>query len=392
MTEQKNNVNIFLKLFIALMFFIGFLIFMYPFIANGVNNYVAQRELTVVNQMNQNNQKASDKRLKTLIEKNQQKTQENQQLGISPVKNLLGETLKNVPKEDKAYYRQHSLGSIFIPKISLSLPIFDTTTDSLLYKGITQLPGSSYPVGGNNTHTVLMGHNGLPNQELFTHLDKLKKGDKFFLKIYGKRLAYQVIRIKVVLPTDLSDVTIQKNQDLATLVTCTPYMVNTHRLLVTGKRVALDKRTFDNQEKKTISHQNQYLLCLTALITFFGAVIFYFVRREVIELLSHKRMYQLDFFVYYNNQPVSGCHFILVDYSGKQIVNQLYEGTSDALGYVSFGKINGGRYRVVSTNPNRSIKAFKISVKHLKNSHFYIKKVVENGYHIQSESNLTNEE
>lgn len=82
------------------------------------------------------------------------------------------------------YYQKHSLGSIFIPKISLSLPVFDTTTDSLLYKGITLLPGSSYPVGGKSTHTVLMGHSGLPNQELFTHLHELKKGDKFFESVW----------------------------------------------------------------------------------------------------------------------------------------------------------------------------------------------------------------
>lgn len=251
MAEQKqNNANIFLKLFIALMFFIGFLVFMYPFIANGVNNYVAQKELNAVNQLNQSNQKASAKKLEKLIKKNKQKSKKNQQLGISPVKNILGQTLENVPKESREYYQKHSLGSIFIPKISLSLPVFDTTTDSLLYKGITLLPGSSYPVGGKSTHTVLMGHSGLPNQELFTHLHELKKGDKFFLKVYGKRLAYQVIRIKVVLPTDLSDITIQNNQDLATLVTCTPYMVNTHRLLVTGKRVTLDKGSFDKQEKR----------------------------------------------------------------------------------------------------------------------------------------------
>ena len=119
--------------------------------------------------------------------------------------------------------------------------------------------------------------------------------------------------------------------------------------------------------------------------------VFYFVRREVIALLSHKRVYQLDFFVYHNNQPVSGCHFILVDYSGKKIVNKLYEETSDSLGYVSFGKINGGRYKVVSTNPNMSIKTFNIRVKHLKDSHFYIKKAVESDYQIQSERNLINE-
>lgn len=133
---NRNRTNISLKLFIAIMFMIGFMIFMYPFFANAVNNYVAQREVNLVNQINQ---KASDKKLKELIAANKKKNEENQQLGISPVKNILGTSLKNVPKEDQSYYRQHALGSIFIPKISLSLPIFDTTTESLLQQGITLL-------------------------------------------------------------------------------------------------------------------------------------------------------------------------------------------------------------------------------------------------------------
>lgn len=395
MAEQKqNNANIFLKLFIALMFFIGFLVFMYPFIANSVNNYVTQKELNTVNQLNQSNQKASAKKLEKLIKKNRQKSRENQQLGISPVKNILGQTLENVPKESKGYYKKHALGSIFIPKISLSLPIFDTTTDSLLYKGITLLPGSSYPVGGKSTHTVLMGHNGLPDQDLFTHLHELKKGDKFFLKVYGKRLAYQVIRIKVVLPTDLSDVTIQNNQDLATLVTCTPYMVNTHRLLVTGKRVPLDKRSFDEQEKKTASYQGKYLFGLSVLVLIFVSLILYIIRRELIELLSHKRNYQLEFFVYKNEHPISGYNFAVVDYFGKKVFNaqgELCEATSDAIGYISFGDINGGKYKIVPMNQNMNVKPFKAVVKHLKDKKFQIKKVVKNGYQIQSESNSTND-
>ncbi len=272
--------------------------------------------------------------------------------------------------------------------------MFDTTTDSLLYKGITLLPGSSYPVGGKSTHTVLMGHSGLPNQELFTHLHELKKGDKFFLKVYGKRLAYQVIRIKVVLPTDLSDITIQNNQDLATLVTCTPYMVNTHRLLVTGKRVPLDKGSFDKQEKKAVSYQGKYLFCLTALILIFMALIFYIIKRELIELLSHKRNYQLSFFVYNNGRLISGYKFTVVDYFGKRILNdqgELCESTSDSRGYVSFGEINGGKYKIVPMNPNMNLKPFKAIVKHLKDKKFYIKKVVKNGYQIQTEGDATND-
>lgn len=388
---NHNRTNISLKLFIAIMFVIGFMIFMYPFFANAVNNYVAQRE---VNSLNQINQKASDKKLKELIAANKKKTEENQQLGISPVKNILGTSLKNVPKEDQSYYRQHALGSIFIPKISLSLPIFDTTTESLLQQGITLLPGSSYPVGGNNTHTVLLGHSGLTSQLLFTNLHKLKIGDKFFFKVYGKRLAYQVVSKKVVLPSNLNDVGIKANEDLATLVTCTPYMINTHRLLITGKRVPLSKSAFDHQEKQTSQYQAKHLLVLLALLVTVLAIICYILKREIIELLATKRYYLLRFYVCQNHLAVPNLSFRLVQKNGKPLFNQqgdMYRATSDKNGQVNFGKLSGGQYKIFIENSMTNEKPFCAYVKKLTNKRFYLKKAKRSNYQIIMESNQKND-
>ncbi|MGO3607855.1 MAG: class C sortase, partial [Pseudolactococcus laudensis] len=124
----------------------------------------------------------------------------------------------------------------------VSLPIFDETNNELLEKGATVLQGTSFPIGGKGTHSVITGHTGLPEKKLFTDLEKLKKGDLFYIEVSGKKLAYRVERFKTVLPTELDSLKIEDSSDLVTLLTCTPYMINTHRLLVTGVRVGFETK------------------------------------------------------------------------------------------------------------------------------------------------------
>ncbi len=131
-----------------------------------------------------------------------------------------------------------SMGYIDIPKIDVKLTIYHGTDESVLQKSIGHLAGTSLPVGGVGTHSVLSGHRGLPSAKLFSDLDKLHVGDTFTVHILNETLTYEVDQIRVVDPTDLSDLTIDPNQDYVTLVTCTPYGVNTHRLLVRGHRIA----------------------------------------------------------------------------------------------------------------------------------------------------------
>ena len=130
------------------------------------------------------------------------------------------------------------IGYIEIEKIGCFLPIYHGTSDAVLQTGVGHLEGSSLPVGGESTHTVISGHRGLPSAKLFTDLDQLEEGDTFVLYVLDETLTYEVDQIRIVEPTELSELAIVEGEDYCTLVTCTPYGINTHRLLVRGHRVA----------------------------------------------------------------------------------------------------------------------------------------------------------
>ena len=130
------------------------------------------------------------------------------------------------------------MGYIEVPKIDCSLPIYHGTDEGALQIAIGHLEGSSLPVGGKSTHCVLSGHRGLPSAKLFSNLDKLEEGDIFMIRTLDQTLTYEVDQIRIVLPDEVEDLKIEEGKDLCTLVTCTPYGINTHRLLVRGHRVA----------------------------------------------------------------------------------------------------------------------------------------------------------
>ena len=142
------------------------------------------------------------------------------------------------------------MGYIEIPKIDCSLPIYHGTDEGALQIAIGHLEGSSLPVGGKSTHCVLSGHRGLPSARLFTDLDQMEEGDIFILNILGRKLAYEVDQIKVVLPEEMSDLEIEEGKDLCTLVTCTPYGINTHRLLVRGHRTEYVEKKVEEEKKE----------------------------------------------------------------------------------------------------------------------------------------------
>ena len=130
------------------------------------------------------------------------------------------------------------MGYIDIPKIRVTLPIYHGTDDTILQIAIGHIAGTSLPVGGASTHCVVSGHRGLPSARLFTDIDKLVEGDTFTMTVLNRTVTYEVDQIRIVEPTDLSNLQIEEGKDYCTLVTCTPYGINTHRLLVRGHRVA----------------------------------------------------------------------------------------------------------------------------------------------------------
>ena len=133
------------------------------------------------------------------------------------------------------------MGYVEIPTIGVDLPIYHGTEESSLDRGVGHLLGSSLPVGGTGTHCVLTGHSGLAGQKMFSDLNLMKAGDVFFLRVLGQTLAYKVVEIYTVLPEDTGKLTIDAGRDLCTLVTCTPYGVNSHRLLLRGERTEYEE-------------------------------------------------------------------------------------------------------------------------------------------------------
>lgn len=179
------------------------------------------------------------------------------------------------------------MGTIRIPSIDVSLPIYHGTSDSVLQKGVGHLQGTSLPIGGESTHTVLTGHTGLSKAKLFTDLTELGEGDIFFLDIMGEKLAYKVDQIKVVLPSELNDLKVTPGEDYCTLVTCTPYGVNSHRLLVRGvrtdyKEAVKNPETFEKKKVDSKWMREYKKALLISVICFIGGLILLFIIRYFI--------------------------------------------------------------------------------------------------------------
>ena len=156
------------------------------------------------------------------------------------------------------------MGYVEIPKIQVNLPIYHGTDTEVLDRGVGHLLGSSLPIGGENTHTILSGHSGMASQKMFTDLEQLAQGDVFYLNVLNETLAYQVTEINTVLPYETDLLGNVPGEDLCTLVTCTPYGVNTHRLLVRGSRISYEetaalKEETASTEPATSTWETKYL-------------------------------------------------------------------------------------------------------------------------------------
>ena len=176
------------------------------------------------------------------------------------------------------------MGTIRIPKISVKLPIYHGTSESALASGAGHLYGSSLPVGGRNTHTVLTGHRGLVEAAMFTRLDEMRVGDYFYIEVMGRTLGYQVDRITVIEPNDTSQLKIVPGEDRVTLMTCTPYGVNTHRLLVSATRSAIpDEIPAENDAVKDA----RAIGAITGIATLVVGVLLVWLRRKPWHIRRH---------------------------------------------------------------------------------------------------------
>lgn len=357
-TEQQRlkneRINLILKFLMALLFLAGAIVFSYPFVSDAINNYYDQKAIEQLQAQTAKQNLAELKRQKEeLAEKNAQLLAEgkiNNIPGMGLVEDPFAEAVGNAKNPGVDYYKENTVGAIYIPAINVSLPVFKETNNVLLEKGATILQGTSYPIGGTSTHAVITGHSGLPDKKIFTDLGKLKKGDLFFLDIAGEKLAYQIMTFETVLPHELDSLTIRDGEDLVTLLTCTPYMINTHRLLVTGKRVPYPVEEMKKEIKETQTyHKRRFEIYMILIPLFFGTIL-YWMWRKFVYYQSIKYRYDFAFTWLQAGTPQSGKTFILMDKKGKEAV--LTDGlaqvaVSDAQGQVVFKNIPGGIYRAI---------------------------------------------
>ena len=265
------------NLVIGIIFLAGLSLLLYPFVANQWNNYRQKQLISNYEQV------VSDKEAAEGIDYDaERKKAEEYNEALLPCVLPDSFALAESSGVDPVYMNtlniagDEMMGSVEIPKIDIKIPIYHTTEEDVLNKGAGHLEGSSLPVGGANTHAVISAHRGLPSASLFTDLDQLKEGDHFLIHVLNETLCYEVDKISVVKPEDTSALAVEDGQDLVTLLTCTPYGVNTERLLVRGHRVPYVEEEV-KEEKTVLSgsslHTNYLLwvfvgLSVTALFVF----------------------------------------------------------------------------------------------------------------------------
>ena len=237
---MKKKINNFITLFLVLILLAGLSLLLYPTLSDWWNSYhqtkaIASYAADVANLSNEDYEKI----WKAATEYNASLSERNSDYTLTEEQKSQYEQLLNVSGDG-------IMGYIEIPSINCSLPIYHGTQESVLQIAVGHIEWSSLPVGGASSHCVVSGHRGLPSAKLFTNLDELSKGDTFMLRVLDEVLTYEVDQILIVEPQETGALQIEEGKDYCTLVTCTPYGINTHRLLVRGHRI-------DNiEEAKTI--------------------------------------------------------------------------------------------------------------------------------------------
>ncbi len=271
-------------LLVFLLFLVSFGLILYPFIANYVFEH---RTDSVVHAVEENAEKIDNS---TRISQLKMAGEYNETLASGHVQlqdPFVGDFTNDMVNEYESLLcmtEDGVMGFVEIPSIDVSLPIYHGTAEQTLEVGAGHLEGSSLPIGGISTHSVITGHTGLSNAKLFTDLVALEKGDIFYLHIYGEKLVYEVDQIKTVLPYELEDLAIMPGKDYCTLVTCTPYGVNTHRLLVRGQRTIAAENTEEKEVFRAKAVESKWMqeykrdLCISFALFGTAMILFLIVR------------------------------------------------------------------------------------------------------------------
>ena len=265
----------------AILFLAGLSLLLYPFIANEWNNYRQKRLMSNYEEVVAEKEAAGEIDYEAEWEKARA-------YNDALLPSILPDSfaVAEASDEDEEYMSALNLagdgimGSVEIPKIDITLPVFHTTEEDVLEQAAGHLEGSSLPVGGESTHAVISAHRGLPSAALFTDLDKLEEGDHFLIHVLDDTLCYEVDQITVVEPEETDTLAVLEGEDLVTLLTCTPYGVNSHRLLVRGHRVPYVPEEVEDESTSGISLHTSYLLWVAVGLAVTGAVVAVLYRRE----------------------------------------------------------------------------------------------------------------
>lgn len=280
-------------LIIILFFLAGLSLLLYPFVANQWNNYRQSRLISsydsTVSQMESEGSIDYEAEWERANAYNEALLP-----SILPDSFAVAEASDEPDEEYMACLNiagDEMMGTVEIPKINIELPIYHTTSEEVLERAAGHLEGSSLPVGGESTHAVISAHRGLPSASLFTDLDQLEEGDHFLLHVLDDTLAYEVDKISVVEPEETQELAVEEGEDLVTLLTCTPYGVNSHRLLVRGHRVPYELEAIADEQPPlfgTSLHTNYLLWVLVGLLITGGFILglyFYDKKRKQIKVL-----------------------------------------------------------------------------------------------------------
>lgn len=273
---MKNKIKI---IICVLIFAAGLSVMLYP----AVSNYLHQRhQMGVIDDYREQTEKMSQEQIEAL--KNDARRY-NERLADIAINGSASETSSDLEYQNLLNISGDVMAYITIPVCDIRLPIRHGCGEDVLQKSAGHIPESSLPIGGENTHAVITAHRGLPSAKLFTNIDSLKEGDLFFIHGVDETLAYKVDQIKVVLPDDISYLQITPGKDYVTLVTCTPYGINTHRLIVRGERTEYIQEVEEEQvaDAKKKYNKTVILYVIGIIAAILVMLIVYFIRKRLIK-------------------------------------------------------------------------------------------------------------
>ncbi|MDD7363306.1 MAG: class C sortase [Peptoniphilus sp.] len=282
----------------VLIFIVGFLILLYPTISRYYYRVGADDNIA---QFDEGSKQLSDEEVKRRMALARA-------FNASLVNNVHDPYSDEEKEAGRAEYARmlevhEQMGHVEIPKINTDIPIYAGTSEEVLQKGAGHLEGTSLPIGGNSSHTVITAHSGIPTARLFTDLSKLEVGDRFYIHNLNEILAYEVDQIKEVEPSNFEDLLIVPGHDYATLLTCTPIMINTHRLLVRGHRVPyepLEEQQLMQDNKKAMLYRYAFYLAIALIILLSGLNIRFVKKKKGYEA-AYRALKNRDFVSEHND-------------------------------------------------------------------------------------------